>query len=199
MASATPAKRAAQPRTNPGTKAQEKSDRTSTHVMVTRRAKAAAVAAVAAVASVPAAENPYDRVQSFLGDVGLQGESVVDLHERLREGFESGVVVHLVDQFHAIKPNELWPALGISERTFHRLKSESTKRLDADKSGRAWALAEVLSRATEVLGSKDAAERWLAMPALALGSRRPIDMMETNAGAEAVRTLLEQLEYGVYV
>jgi putative toxin-antitoxin system antitoxin component (TIGR02293 family) len=56
----------------------------------------------------------------------------------------------------------------------------------------------VLTKATEVLGGKEEAEQWLAAPAIGLDSRRPIDLMATPQGAEMVKTLLDQMAYGVY-
>ena len=47
--------------------------------------------------------------------------------------------------------------------------------------------------------SRDDAERWLDSPAIGLNSRRPIELMASPQGAELVRTLLDQMAYGVYV
>lgn len=44
-----------------------------------------------------------------------------------------------------------------------------------------------------------AAERWLMKPAMGLGRRRPLDLLETAAGCELVADHLIQLEFGVYV
>ncbi len=59
-------------------------------------------------------------------------------------------------------------------------------------------MAEILAKAEEVLGSREEAEHWLARPALGLDSRRPTDLMASPQGADLVKTLLEQMEYGVY-
>lgn len=59
-------------------------------------------------------------------------------------------------------------------------------------------MAEILAKAEQVLGTREEAEQWLSRPALGLDSRRPIDLMATAQGAELVKTLLEQMEYGVY-
>ena len=57
---------------------------------------------------------------------------------------------------------------------------------------------EILAMATEVLGSREAAGRWMEEPAVGLGQRRPLDLLSTSAGVETVRTFLERLQYGVY-
>ena len=61
-----------------------------------------------------------------------------------------------------------------------------------------WKFASILAKATEVLGSREAAERWLEQPAIGLGRKRPIDLLSTTAGAEMVEKFLGRLEYGVY-
>ncbi len=57
---------------------------------------------------------------------------------------------------------------------------------------------EILATATEVLGSQEAAERWMEEPAIGLDQRRPIDLLSTSAGMDIVKTFLERLQHGVY-
>jgi len=59
--------------------------------------------------------------------------------------------------------------------------------------------ADVVSRGIEVFGSREAAERWLGLPAIGLGDRRPIDLLKTPEGARDVSDFLDQLKFGVYV
>lgn len=60
------------------------------------------------------------------------------------------------------------------------------------------ALQEVTDIATHVLGSRDLAAHWLAQPALALDGQRPQDLLATEPGLAAVKTLLARMEFGVY-
>jgi putative toxin-antitoxin system antitoxin component (TIGR02293 family) len=145
-------------------------------------------------ASIP----PFAAVEKVLGKkMGLQ--SSLDVHERIEEGFPRGVMVHLLEGLSFLKPDESFRALNVSSRTWHRIKAEpSAARLDKDLSSRIWNLAEVLARAEEVLGDREAAEHWLAAPAIGLNSHRPIDLMATPQGAELVKTLLDRIAHGVY-
>jgi putative toxin-antitoxin system antitoxin component (TIGR02293 family) len=70
--------------------------------------------------------------------------------------------------------------------------------LSREQSGRTWKLAEVLAKATSVLGSQAEAEQWLERPALGLDQRRPIDLLSTPAGIALVEDFLERVEFGVY-
>ena len=62
-----------------------------------------------------------------------------------------------------------------------------------------WKFAEVLTKATSVLGSQQKAEEWLARPAQGLNGHRPIDLLATQTGTALVEQFLERLDYGVYV
>lgn len=83
-------------------------------------------------------------------------------------------------------------------RTYQRRKDTPSKPLSQEQSGRTWKFAEILAKATDVLGSQAEAEQWLERPAIGLDQRRPIDLLSTPAGIELVEDYLERLEYGVY-
>jgi putative toxin-antitoxin system antitoxin component (TIGR02293 family) len=89
-------------------------------------------------------------------------------------------------------------ATGISLRTVQRRRNTPIQRLSREQSGRTWKLAEVLAKATSVMGSQQAAEQWLERPAVGLDQRRPIDLLSTPAGLALVEDFLERVEYGVY-
>lgn len=146
-------------------------------------------------------ESRYARVERLLGKKPMHIETPIDLHKRIVEGFPRSTMIELVEGFRVVLLKESFKALNVSSRTWQRIKSETDKKLsplDADQSARVWNLAEVLAKAEEVMGSREDAEQWLASPAIGLDSMRPIDLMETPQGAELVKTLLEQMAYGVY-
>ncbi|EPX84785.1 hypothetical protein Salmuc_01358 [Salipiger mucosus DSM 16094] len=86
--------------------------------------------------------------------------------------------------------------IGISLRTLQAM-SESDP-LDAEQSSRVWQFAEILGRVEDLMGGREEAEEWLKTPAMALDHRKPIDLLKTHAGREAVEDHLTRLEYGVY-
>lgn len=60
------------------------------------------------------------------------------------------------------------------------------------------ALADRLyARARDVFGSEESAREWLTTPQQGLGSRVPLELLATEAGAAEVRDLLGRIEYGV--
>ncbi len=124
----------------------------------------------------------------------------LDAHEMLLRGLPGEALTHLIAGLVILpKTTSLEKAVGMSLRTFQRRREQPSKPLSKEQSGRTWKFAEILAKATEVLGSQEEAEQWLERPAIGLDRRRPIDLLETPAGVELVETFLTRLEYGVYV
>jgi len=123
----------------------------------------------------------------------------VETHEMLLHGLPTKALVHLVENFAVLRwDGALEKAVGMSQRTYQRHTTLTTKPLNPEQSGRTWKFAEILAKATAVLGSKEEAEQWLEQPAIGLDQRRPIDLLATPAGIELVEQYLLRLEYGVY-
>ena len=66
---------------------------------------------------------------------------------------------------------------------------------EAEKSLR---VARVFLAANEVLGGEDEAREWLGEPVMALGGKRPVDLLDTDVGAHEVVNLLNCIKWGVY-
>ena len=81
----------------------------------------------------------------------------------------------------------------MSPRTLQRHKSAPVVLLDVQQSGRAWKFAEILAKATRVLGSQAEAEQWLRRQAIGLDQQRPIDLLTTPAGVKLVEDYLGRL------
>ncbi len=125
----------------------------------------------------------------------------LEVHDLLQEGLPGHALKLLFDSVTILRAphgGSLEKAVGISLRTYQRRKDAPDKPLSPEQSGRTWKFAEILGRATELFGSQAEAEAWLERPAMALDRRKPIDLLSTPAGVEAVEDHLTRLEYGVY-
>ena len=120
------------------------------------------------------------------------------VHAMIVGGMPYGALFHLTGQFTALSDDDVANVVGISTRTLRRQRDAPAKTMPADLGSRTWLFAETLAKASDVLGSKEAAERWMMQPAMGLDGARPIDLMRTVQGAELVNELLGRLEYGVY-
>jgi putative toxin-antitoxin system antitoxin component (TIGR02293 family) len=142
------------------------------------------------------------RVANLLGGVRVLRHRLrtpLDVHEALANGLPGAALAYLIGNLVTLRdPASIEKAVGISRRTFQRRKVAPAKLLSQEQSGRTWKFAEILSKATAVLGSQEEAERWLERPAIGLDQRRPIELLATPAGVKLVEDFLERLEYGVY-
>ena len=121
----------------------------------------------------------------------------LEAHDLLAQGLPTASLFLLRERI-GLGAAEFVGALGMSLRTLQRRRDHQDRSLSPEQSGRAWTLAEIFGRATEAFGSREDALDWLRRPALALDGRRPIDLLRTPAGAEALGDQLIRVEYGVY-
>jgi len=86
--------------------------------------------------------------------------------------------------------------LMITPRTLARRRRN--KRLTAEESDRVVRLARIVTRAREVFEDPEKAATWLKRPNRALRNTAPIDVLDTDLGAQSVETILGRIEHGVY-
>ncbi|HMB08972.1 MAG TPA: antitoxin Xre/MbcA/ParS toxin-binding domain-containing protein [Saliniramus sp.] len=127
-------------------------------------------------------------------------QNSIDAHDVIMRGLPSASLMHLIARVRVLSHGDaLEKAIGMSSRTLQRRRKDAADtRLSVEQSSRAWRFAEILARAIDVMGSQEAAEAWLEAQAIGLDNRRPIDLLPSAAGAEAVENYLTRLEYGVY-
>ena len=123
----------------------------------------------------------------------------LEVHEMLLQGLPTKALTYLVQNMVVLSWDAaLEKAVGMSQRTYQRHASAARKSLNQEQTSRTWKLAEILSKATAILGSKETAEQWLEQPATGLNQQRPIDLLATPVGVDLVEEFLVRLEYGVY-
>lgn len=125
-------------------------------------------------------------------------ETLLDVHHWVAQGIPSASITHLAQAIEPLPAQRLSEALGISLRTLHRKKGAQSDTLSPAQGGRAFKFAEVVAKASAVLGSRAAAVQWLSAPAMGLEQQKPIDLLATPVGTQLVEELLDRIEYGVY-
>ena len=85
--------------------------------------------------------------------------------------------------------------LGTSLRTLQR-RAEGNERLGPAASDRLARVRRLFDLATYVLGKPDKAARWMTSRSRALGEV-PLQMLDTDIGAEKVQQELRQIEFGM--
>lgn len=155
------------------------------------------------MAQTASVEHDIIRTYALLGGRDTIRKPVRDsmeAHDVLMSGLPSAALLHLTSQVAFLAADAaLEKAIGISVRTLQRRKKDAPDAvLSVEQSNRTWKFAEILGRAAEIFGSRPEAEAWLNAPAIGLDQRRPIDLLSTSVGVEAVEDYLTRIEYGVY-
>jgi len=114
--------------------------------------------------------------------------------EAIRKGLPAAAFDWLKEELH-LTAAELADVVHISVRTVSRRKKAG--RLQTDESERVLRLVRLLQRATDVLGSRDDAQKWMQEPNFALGDDTPLQFADTEPGARRVERLLGQIERGI--
>ena len=145
-----------------------------------------------------AAEPTLDAVEHVLGGksvLGVKPRSALDWIEMVREGIPAAAVEPILDAV-GLSQSELARALGIPERTLARRKREGL--LNSEESSKLLRLARVISRAQQVFDKPPAAVDWLKAPNAALRGHAPLNLLDTDIGAESVLDTLGRIEHGVF-
>jgi len=153
--------------------------------------------------SADTAERVREQIVGLLGGSAVikgRFNTEIAVHEMLVKGMPGRAVRHLVERLNTLKdPSSVEKAIGMSVRTYQRFKQAPSKKLNLEQSGRAWQFAEILAKASRLMGGQPAAERWLESEVMALDGKRPIDLLTTPAGVKLVEEFLVRVEYGVFM
>ena len=126
------------------------------------------------------------------GDVlGTSTPVTVDM---VRGGLKTTVVGKL-SQHLALSTEQTLGYIKLSKQTFARRKV--SKKLSTEESDRIWRVADIVAKATELLGDTEAAAAWLLSPAPALKGESPLERASTDIGARDVEQLIGRLEHGI--
>lgn len=153
------------------------------------------------IASEKAVEqsNILDRtMMRLMGNRPAKARSAFEIHELIEQGLPSQDIIRFVESVKLFNDKTIVvKVIGMSERTLYR-RVKNPEPLTSEQSSRTWRFAETLTKAEDVLGDPEEAQRWLNTPAMGLEGRKPIDLITTQVGYEIVDDFLTRMDYGVY-
>ena len=114
--------------------------------------------------------------------------------ETIRKGIPAAVFDQVAGIL-GIGKESLAHKLGINAQTLRKRKSQVLSPDEAEKSLR---VTRMFIAASEVLGSDDEARHWMGEAVMALGGKRPVDLLDTDVGAQEVANILNCIKWGVY-
>jgi putative toxin-antitoxin system antitoxin component (TIGR02293 family) len=130
---------------------------------------------------------------------GRNSDDRMEIYRAVKNGFPLQSVLDMIENSEVYKQRGvLSKIVGASDRTLARRLKTPNEALTAEQSTRALNYAEVLEKATDVLGSRELAEQWMVKPARGLDGEIPIDLISNSVGYELVTDFLTRIEYGVY-
>ena len=145
-----------------------------------------------------AASDRYTDLISVLGGANTINSKVsneMDLILLTRSGLPKKSLDTLSTKL-GISMERLSQLLNISLRTLQR--KDPTDRLSIHVSEHMLAIAEVIIRGTEVMGSQQSLETWLHSALTSFNDLKPIDIMDTSIGTQLILNTLGRIEHGVY-
>lgn len=95
-----------------------------------------------------------------------------------------------------VKKSKVLDLISMSEETY-RERHESHQPLSSTESDRLYRLATIEAQAADVFEDEQIAADWLKTPNRALDAR-PIDLLDSETGADQVERVLTRIEHGVY-
>lgn len=140
----------------------------------------------------------YEGMRAILGGnksvlKPISGE--LDLVNLSRAGVRKSSLKSL-SSYLGISMDKMSSLLHTSHRNIQRKHEEEL--LDVYKSEQTLEIAQVVSKCLDVFGSKENMQQWLHSNILALGGKKPIDLLDTTFGIRMVFRVIGRLEYGVY-
>ena len=122
----------------------------------------------------------------------------MNIANAIRSAREPSVAVGRLDGLRSFgfTSDELY-RLVAPRRTLARRK-ENLEPLSPLESDRVLRLERFVEHADRVFGSHDKAMLWLRSEIIALDGMRPIELLESEAGANAVYEILVRIDYGIF-
>ncbi|TCS72924.1 putative toxin-antitoxin system antitoxin component (TIGR02293 family) [Sulfuritortus calidifontis] len=146
---------------------------------------------VGAAGKAPAVKASAARFAAFIAKEPTTGELLI---KRVRKGYPAELVKH-AGMFFSIPEKRVLQIIGVAGSTAHRYQTQG-KPLDPAASERVHRLAIVTREAIDVFGSAAPAKDWMLRPNHALGDTPPLDLLDTEIGANAVRRILVAIAQG---
>lgn len=121
-------------------------------------------------------------------------ESIFDLIIVSRQGLSKKAVATLGKNL-SLNQNDLFAILHISARTWQRYTNE--KLLPQDVTEKALQLANLYKQGESVFGEAWKFQGWMNHPNPIFGGKKPIELLDTQFGFQAIQDELTRIEWGV--
>jgi putative toxin-antitoxin system antitoxin component (TIGR02293 family) len=135
------------------------------------------------------------RIAGLLTVPGKHASTGIEAHQAIKKGIKIKDADFLKKRL-GISDKEMAAFLGTSTATLQR-KRRRQEAISFVQGDRLYRMARVLAKAVQLFGDNKMAVDWLKTPRRGLGGKIPLDLMETEAGAQEVEDLIGRLRHGV--
>ncbi len=148
----------------------------------------------------PSEYNMVNRAVGYLGgkSLGVVATSIQEDHDFIHL-IKKGVPRKSLDYLMlttGLNSNELASIMHTSDRTLRRYKP--SKLLNTEQSERVVELARLYSRGEEVFENMDSFKEWMDSTVMAIGNKKPKELLDTSLGIEFLMDELGRIEQGVF-
>lgn len=136
-------------------------------------------------------------IEQLLGGREVIGQSIrteMDLHDLAINGLSKRVLIRLASNLD-MSIRAVSALLNITERTIQRKKENDS--LDLATSEQILQVAEVFSRGIEVFGSEENLKEWMNSANMAMGNKKPLELLKSRYGAQMVLDVIGRIENGI--
>lgn len=134
--------------------------------------------------------------KSIFSKMGFASEDRLLVVKTIRKGVGIKALNVLADNLD-LTVKDISGIVDISYRTLNRRRK--TGLLTSEETERVYRVASLIVRTNEVLHDHNEAMHWLKTPKKALGGEIPLNLADTEVGADEVKDLLGRIEHGVFV
>lgn len=124
-----------------------------------------------------------------------QIQSDQDLYDEIEHGLKSGAMTRFA-KTSGLTEERISTLIPINRKTL--LRRKALGKLDPKESDRLIAIAKTYAHAMRVFGSKEKVNQWIQTDNIALGNKKPFDLLKNNLGCQMVDSVLYRIEYGIY-
>jgi putative toxin-antitoxin system antitoxin component (TIGR02293 family) len=141
--------------------------------------------------------NPSDVVEVLGGSSLIRGKhsTSLDLVDLGEKGLTKASLSRLAEYLR-LTSAQMARLLPVTARTLQRYTKK--RPLSPVVSGHMLEIAGVAVRGVEVFGEKDVFLTWMSRPSVALGNRKPLDLLSSPLGIDLVLDELGRIEHGVF-
>ena len=136
------------------------------------------------------------QVVALLGGEKVVGKPVtcdLDIACLIRDGLPVDVIDRLIGD-KTVTPDEVKRIIMAPKAIAERRRKGG---LTPEQSERVIRAARIIAEALETFGSRDKALTWMRRACAVLGGKAPIDLLDTEEGAELVESLLGRIAHGL--